>query len=80
VWLLSLHGRVLVPVKNSGMRIMLQVATVRKFLHVYLFIYLSTKHSKQYKIEDTIKAVEVLRPTKGCEPLTRVDVLGRAPG
>ena len=25
---------------------------------IYLFIYLRTQHSKQYKIEDTIKAVK----------------------
>ena len=28
------------------------------FRFIYLFIYLRTQHSKQYKIEDTIKAVE----------------------
>jgi len=29
-----------------------------KYLFIYLFIYLRTQHSKQYKIEDTIKAVK----------------------
>ena len=27
-------------------------------LFIYLFIYLRTQHSKQYKIEDTIKAAK----------------------
>jgi len=28
------------------------------FLFIYLFIYLRAQHSKQYKIEDTIKAAK----------------------
>ena len=28
------------------------------YLFIYLFIYLRTQHSKQYKIEDTIKAAK----------------------
>ena len=36
----------------------------------YLFLFKNSTQYKQYKIEDTIKAVD-LRPTKGCEPLTR---------
>ena len=33
-------------------------ATTLGKLFIYLFIYLRTQHSKQYKIEDTIKAVK----------------------
>jgi len=31
---------------------------VQMLLFIYLFIYLRTQHSKQYKIEDTIKAAK----------------------
>jgi len=31
---------------------------VKYYLFIYLFIYLRTQHSKQYKIEDTIKAAK----------------------
>jgi len=37
----------------------IQANCQNRFIYfIYLFIYLRTQHSKQYKIEDTIKAAK----------------------